>query len=189
MINRIHIIIKLAACFVGCFFICACENDMKEIKALSESKAAVETGLNIETIFSIGGKLKAVLTAPVMNRHITDSAMIVFPNSLHVVFYDTTKQKESDLSAKYARYYENQNMVYLRDSVVVFNVKGDTLKTEELYWDQMKAQFHTDKPVRIIQQGKPLLARKGLISDQSFSQITMFDPVGTLPVADSTLPQ
>lgn len=189
MTKRIHNIIKPAAFFISCFFVCACENDMKEIKALSEDRAAVETGRDIETIFSIGGRLRAVLTAPVLNRHIVDTSMIVFPNSLHVVFFDSAKQKESDLSAKYARYYENENMVYLRDSVVVFNVKGDTLKTDELYWDQMKAQFRTDRPVRIIQQGKPLLARKGLISDQSFSQITLLDPVGTLPVADSTLPQ
>ncbi len=49
----------------------------------------------------------------------------------------------------YARYREYERKVFLKDSVVVINIlKGDTLKTDELWWDQDKEEFYTDRPVR-----------------------------------------
>ena len=60
-------------------------------------------------------------------------------------------QIESKLDARYAKYFEGESKVYLRDSVIVFNTKGDTLYCEELYWDRNRTgeEFYTDKPVRI----------------------------------------
>lgn len=190
MINRfVHTTFFIAAFITGCFFVSGCENDMRQIKEMSDRSIGVEEAFNIRTVYTNDARLKAILTSPLMHRYIIDTPKIIFPKSLYVKFYDSTKKVESELSAKYGRYYENESRVLLRDSVVVFNIKGDTLKTEELYWEQSKAQFYTDKPVKIIQQGKPLLGRKGMISDQSFTHITIFDPVGLLPVADSVLPQ
>ena len=39
------------------------------------------------------------------------------------------------MTAKYGIYYDNLNKVFLRDSVMVINKEGDTLRTPELWWD------------------------------------------------------
>lgn len=169
----------------------SCENDEKEVEALMNMKQlGIEVGNNITSYYSTGGKTKAKLIAPVMLRNQYDSSKVEFPQSLHVDFYDTTLQKESELFAKYGKYLENENTVFLRDSVIVFNTKQDTLWCNELIWDQNKAAFYTDKPVIIKQNNgtysQKVMAKKGLYSNQSFTSFTLYQVGKSFnPTADS----
>src|ERR1700694_3091742 len=136
--------LKQAALFIGCFFFFGCENDVKVIEALGKTRAMTEEADSIQTFLSQGSKMKAKLWAPYMVRFETDTQYIEFPRSLHVNFFDSTGKVESHLDAKYGKYYEGLNKVYLRDSVLVFNVLGDTLRCPELWWDQNTQKFYTD---------------------------------------------
>lgn len=157
-----------AALLLCCLFFCSCENSEKEIQELSTKRIAVEEAKSIESYLSQGGKMRARLTAPIMNRYQTDSPYIEFPRSLHVDFFNDTLAVESQLNAKYGRYRETEQKVFLRDSVTVFNSRKDTLRSEELWWDQNQQKFYTDKPVEIHQPDK-IIFGKGLEADQSFN--------------------
>lgn len=163
---------KLTALLGCCLFfgllLPACENSQEELAALSKTRIAVEEAKSIESYLSQGGKMKAKLTAPVMNRYQADSPYIEFPRSLHVDFYNDSLQVQSELFSKYGRYRETEQKVFLRDSVLVFNNRKDTLKCEELWWDQNKEMFYTDKDVEIHQPDK-IIYGKGLEADQSFN--------------------
>jgi LPS export ABC transporter protein LptC len=163
---------KLAAMFLGCFFVLSCENDIREVQNLKKKSISIEEGRDIESYLSQEGKVKAKLTAPLMLRYQSDSPKVEFPKSLHVDFYNDSTKVESKLSAKFGRYLENENKVFLRDSVVVFNMLGDTLFCKELYWDQLKAIFYTDKNV-IIHKTDQKVYGTGLIADQNFKNITI----------------
>src|SRR4051812_23807951 len=118
-----------AVLLIGCFFVCACENDIQQVQALSKRKTAVEEAVNVESYYSQSALVKAKLTAPLMLRIQSDSPAYEFPRSLHVDFYNDSTKVESQLSARYGRYMENQDKVLLKDSVIVFNIRGDTLRT------------------------------------------------------------
>ena len=159
----------------------ACENDVAVVNELLEKKTAVEEGYNIESYLSQEATMKAKLSAPYMLRYVTDSAFIEFPKTLHVDFYDTTGRIESILDARYAKYREFERKVYLRDSVVVINkVKGDTLKTNELWWDQDKQEFYTDKYVEVRQADKIIFAQEGLRAKQDLSEYWFYNTNGTI---------
>ena len=144
------------------------------VKSLSQHKLGVEEGKNIVSLMSNGGKTTAKLTAPVMLRYQTDTSKIEFPKSLHVDFYDSLTTVESQLFAKFGRYLENDNKVFLKDSVLVFNRKKDTLWCNELYWDQAQSIFYTDKPVVISQQNpRQKIYGQGLRADQNFKWFTL----------------
>lgn len=170
---------KVAAILIGCFFILACENDVNEVKDLSKKKPSIEEGKDIVSYMSMGGKMKAKLTAPLLLRYQGDSALkSEFPQSLYVEFFTEKGIIESTLSAKYGRYLENENKVFLRDSVVIIRTNGDTLETSEMYWDQTIGKFYTDKPVNVSQRSprQKILARKGFISNQELTSITYYEP-------------
>ncbi len=178
-------IIIIAALLSGCFFIWGCENDEKKIDALLSKKIGVEEGKNIESYMSQDGKMKGKLTAPYMLRYQADSPYIEFPRRLHVDFFNDSVKIESVLDAKYAKYKEGERKVYLRDSIVVINkMKGDTLKTEELWWDQNKQIFYTDKDVQIRQRDRTIFG-KGLTAAQNFSEYTIFKIYGTVLTNES----
>ena len=180
MINTTHHkIFKIAvACLSSCFFMAACENDVDAVKALGAKVSGIDVGKDVAIYVSNDGKLGAKLTAPLMKRYLEDSSkMIEFPQSIHVDFYKDSNQIESQLSAKYAKYKETENMVYLKEDVVVFNTLGDTLWCKEMYWDQNTGKFYTEQDV-VVKQHSPLakIYGKGLEANQNLTDIRIFKP-------------
>ena len=185
--GRNHINLFLAALFIsGCFFISACENDPKMIDDWSKKKEMVEVGKNIEAYLSQESKVKAKLTAPLMLRHEADTLYTEFPKSLHVDFYDDSAKIESWVDSKHGKYFENLNKVYLWDSVVVINIKGDTLKSSDLWWDQNTKLFYTDKYAQYLRIDKQIYPGKGLEATQDFKRITFKEPTGIVHVSDTS---
>jgi LPS export ABC transporter protein LptC len=178
-----------AAFLLGCIFIYSCENDIRDIKKLTDKKTAVEEARSIQSYLSQDGKVKAKLTAPFMLRYVTDSSYVEFPNTLHVDFYNDTMAVESQLDALYGKYREWEKKVYLRDSVVVINkMTGDTLRSPELWWDQRTEKIYTDKPVRIHTRDKVIFGEYGLVASQDFSEYVINQARGTLNVPKDSFP-
>lgn len=170
----------------GCFFISSCENDIREVQSFTRKRTGIEEGKQIESYLSQDGKLKAKLMAPSMLRYQADTPRVEFPKTLKVDFYDDNLQVESKMFARYGEYKEHENKVFLRDSVIVFNRMGDTLISKELYWDQNKSTFYTDKNV-IIKKPDQKIYGKGLVADQSFKWFTIHKPHNSfINVADSS---
>jgi LPS export ABC transporter protein LptC len=177
-----------AALISSCLFFFSCENDQKTIDEWTGKRELVEEAKNIESYLSQQGVLKAKLVAPLMIRFQSDTIYTEFPKSLHVDFYDTAAKRESWLNARYGKYFENLNKVLLRDSVVVINIKGDTLQTQELWWDQNTKKFYTDQVVRIAQKTKLIYGGKGMVADQDLSNVVIKYPTGNVLMDNSILP-
>lgn len=180
MINPLHKkIVKIAvACMSSCFFMASCENDVDAVKALGARVGGIDVGKEVAIYVSNDGKLGAKLTAPLMNRYLYDSSkMIEFPQSIHVDFYKDSNQIESQLSAKYAKYKETENIVFLKEDVIIFNTLGDTLWCKEMYWDQNTGKFYTEQDV-VVKQHSPLakIYGKGLEANQNLTDIRIFKP-------------
>jgi LPS export ABC transporter protein LptC len=173
-----------SAAIVSCFFFFACENDQKTIDEYTKPKLMVEEAKNIETYLSQGNHMRAKLWAPYMLRYTSDTIYVEFTRSLHVNFFDSLGRVDSHLDALYGKYYENLNKVYLRDSVLVYNMQGDSLKSPDLWWDQNTQMFYTDKNVWIKRQGTVLLG-KGMDAKQDLSDIHIKEVTGLVDVPDS----
>lgn len=178
-----------AALITGCCFAGGCENDEKVINDLTKKVTLKEEAINIESFLSQDGKMKARLTAPLMYRVAADTLYTEFPNTLHVDFYDDNAAVETRLDCKYGKYFENLNKVYLRDSVVVINVKGDTLKSPDLWWDQNTKLFYTDNYAEYRTKDKKIFPSKGIEATQDFSRVTFRYPTGVLQVKGDGFPQ
>lgn len=160
-----------AALFSGCFFLCSCENDADVVNNINKKKTGVEEARKIIITYTLAGKTKSILTAPLM-LNVEDAVPYVeFPNTLHADFYNEDGEVESVLTTKYARYKQNQSIVFLKDSVKVINIKnGDTLYTNELYWDRSRKgmEFYTNKPVKIRTKTNIINGEGGMESAQDF---------------------
>jgi len=160
------------------FLFSSCENDPKEIENWTKKAELREEAKTIESYLSQSGVMKAKLVAPLMYRYQRDTVFTEFPNTLHVDFYDDSVRVESWLTAKYGIYYDNLNKVFLRDSVMVINKDGDTLRTPELWWDQNRQKFYTDKPSRIDGKDKHIYCRDGIDAPQDMKVFTCHFPTG-----------
>jgi LPS export ABC transporter protein LptC len=171
------------------FFISSCENDVKQIKELTEKKVMKEEAIKIEGFLSQDGKMKAKLKAPLMLRVEADTLYVEFPNTMHVDFYDDSARIETRLDCRYGKYFENLGKVYLRDSVTVITVKGDTLRSPDLWWDQNTKLFYTDKYAVYHGIGKIIHGGKGLVATQDLNSITFNEPTGTMQTSQNGFPK
>ena len=180
---------KIAVFISGCFFLCGCENDPAEVRKISTRSLGVEEAKNVKVNYTSGGKSKAILTSPLMLRVQDTMPYLEFPNTLEVDFYNEAGQKESKLTARYAKYRENQNIVFLKDSVKVTNTKGETLYCNELYWDRNRTgkEFYTDKPIR-IRTLTHIIDGVGIEASQDFKSRKILEPRGIVKVSSAEFP-
>jgi LPS export ABC transporter protein LptC len=179
-----------AAAFVtGCCFLSACENDEGRVADWTKKVIMTEEAIDVNSYLSQNGKMKARLKAPLMIRAQADTIYVEFPKTLHVDFYDDSNQVESWLDSRYGKYYETLNKVYLRDSVVVITMKGDTLRSPDLWWDQTTKMFYTDKYAVYHGIGKNIYGGKGLTATQDLSSVIFNQPTGTVQVSESGFPK
>lgn len=192
-IRRVHRLYRYSALLVFCcfaqLFFASCENDPKVIEELTKRVELREEARTVESYLSQGGTIKAKLIAPLMYRYQRDTIMTEFPNTLHVDFYADSLKVDSWLFAKYGIYYDNLNKVFLRDSVVVINIEGDTLRTPELWWDQTSGKFYTDKPARLDGKDKHITGNQGLEATQDLKIIQFKYPTGPFNVKEGSMPQ
>jgi LPS export ABC transporter protein LptC len=171
------------------FFLSSCENDERTLKEWTKNQTMVEEAKVVQIYLSQGGQTKTRLTAPLMLRVIADTIYVEFPNTLHCDFYNDSTKIETRLDSKYGKYFESMNKVYLRDSVVVINIKGDTLRSPDLWWDQNTKLIYTDKYAIYHGINKDIYGGKGMVATQDLSSITFNQPTGTVKVSDNGFPK
>lgn len=166
----------------------ACENKREELASLPKPSIGVETARDVTIIYTVGDRTKSRITAPVMLRHVEFNPYIEFTETIHAQFFDANLQVESELRAQYAKYLESESKVFMRDSVVVFNIQGDTLYCQELYWDRNKPghEFYTDKPVR-IRTPTHIIDGDGLDAPQDFKSWHVINGRGIVRVPEDEL--
>ena len=185
-----HTFLFKAAFITGCFFIVSCENSLEDIEKITSRRIGVEEAKQVDIVYSLGDKTKARLSAPFMLRHQEAVPYIEFTKTIHADFYDDSMRIESKMDAHYGKYMEAESKVYLKDSVVVFNTKGDTLFCNELYWDRSKPgrEFYTDKPVR-IRTLTQLIDGDGLDAPQDFKSWHIINGRGWVRVSSKEFPE
>ena len=184
--------IKIAAALItGCFFLYSCENDLAQVQKINAKELGKDVAKKVAIRYSLGGRKKAVLTAPLMYRVQDTTSYIEFPQTLHVDFYNATGDTiESRLDAKYARYRDAQSIVFLKDSVRVYNTTtGDTLYCDELYWDRARTgnEFYTDKAVK-IRRKMQIIDGTGMEARQDFKEWHIIQSKGFIKVPAAQFP-
>jgi len=133
-----------------------------------ENKASI-TAKNSEILYTEKGRVRLKVIAPVTKYYQnSEQPYTEFPEGITVYTYSDSMTLESELTSKYANYYDKKGLWSASNNVIAKNIRGETLNTEHLFWDQTKKIIYTDDMVRIntadgIQYGQ------GLTSDETFN--------------------
>ena len=167
----------------------SCGNSEKELNEYNSKSLGVEEIKNADINYTLGGKAKAKLLSPLMLRVQDASPYIEFPKKLHVDFFSETGTVDSRLDALYGKYLEQESKVFLKDSVKVINIKGDTLYCDELWWDRSRVgnEFYTELPVRIRTKTQ-IINGVGMEARQDFKGYVIKKVTGIINVANSQFP-
>jgi LPS export ABC transporter protein LptC len=132
------------------FLFSACNSDLNSAKPIDLNESVqVETTKGAEIIYSDSTKVKAKLKAPILLHFKAAKPYYEMPKGIDVVFYDENLKPTSTVTSDYAIRREHEKTIELRKNVVAKNMKGETFKSEELFWDENTKKFYSNQVVSI----------------------------------------
>lgn len=128
----------------------ACENRTDTIPKSDFLNYPSITVKDFRTVVADSGKIQLIMNSSLMEQYDDmENPYTEFKSGIRVELYDGKEVPQGSVTANYAKYYKNDNLWELKDSVVVINEKNDKLETEVLNWDQKKDLIFTDRFVKI----------------------------------------
>jgi len=130
----------------------SCNNTFEEISdSVDYTRYPSETANNIEIVQTDSGKIELKIFAPILERFSIEDeqAYEEFKKGLEVLTYSEYPEISSSLTCEYAIHLVDSNVWEARDNVVVINIDGDTILTEQMFWDNETHRIYSDKFVNI----------------------------------------
>jgi LPS export ABC transporter protein LptC len=162
--------------------ILACKNDnIEKIQILTASdNLPIEVGTNILLNYTDSGLVKAKVFAPTLERFDNDkSNQSIMKKGITAYFYNNQKKITSYIKSKYAIRDDRARTMTVKNDVIVVNIKGDTLRTELLIWDEKSNKINTNEAVKITTPDE-IIYGDGLESNTEFSQYKIFKIKGII---------
>lgn len=160
----------------------SCQNkDEDVIKASRKEEFPVETGRDVEIMYSDSFQLKAILQAPLMERFAGDNPHILMKEGIKLRFFNKNKEVTSSLTARWAISRELEKIMEAKNDVVVVNEKKETLNTEHLIWDEKTKRIRTEAFARITTADEVIFG-EGLEANEDFSWYRILKVKGTINI-------
>ncbi len=175
-----HIKYRTAAIF-AMVAVFASTNEFNEVVNLDED-SPFQSSENTTIDYTINGRLKSRIVASLINQYPdTINNRVEMPEGFEAMFFDSLKEVSSHISANLGTWYKDQELMHARGNVIAYSNNGDTLYTEELFWQQDSAIIYTEQAVKIIKPNM-IIYGKGLTADQEFKKYNIKKITGTVTV-------
>ncbi|MBO7585791.1 MAG: LPS export ABC transporter periplasmic protein LptC [Bacteroidales bacterium] len=162
------------------FFIACHKENKSSVLYEYEGKFPDESAENMVLTMSDSGMVSFILETPLLNRYYGDTTYADFPKGIKVVSYNEYGQRQAMLTADYAIEINNTQYTASKNVVIVDLVKGDTLKTEEIQWNQLSRTVRSDVLVKQIKADGSVNYGDGFTADDRFTKYTIIHPRGEM---------
>lgn len=168
----------------GLLVFTACENDPEEVKTVTANRnVPVEVAEDVELKYSEYGIAKVNVKATKLKRYGGENPYLEVRDGVELLFFDSAQNVTSRLTAKNALHKINQQIMEVRDSVVVINEEGEKIETEELIWNEKEEKISSDKFVKITTPDEILMG-EGFEANQDFTRYKIKKVKATLKVKE-----
>ncbi|MEZ7500022.1 LPS export ABC transporter periplasmic protein LptC [Flavobacterium sp. Arc3] len=142
---KTHRILNLVTVFAVTLFF-GCESNFKEVQKINVTEFTPSGDADkVNLKYTDSGLIKVVLLSPKMLDFSTiDFPFTEFPKGIDITLYDE-KGKATRVTSNYAISYKITGIIDLQGKVKIVAEKGQTLETEQLYYDQKNEWFFTEK--------------------------------------------
>ncbi len=182
-----HKINTLFFTLVLIFVFSSCDDELKLRKRITNKEDLPNISIiNTQMTYSKNGILEGRLTTQEMNAYEdVASPNYEFPKGIYVEIYGKDRKVESSIKANYAIYFKDKRLWEARGNVELTNLGGDTLRTEQLFGDEVADKVFTQKHVVISDaDGTVIRGSKGFESNTSFSIYKFLNVSGNINVHD-----
>ena len=150
---------------------------------LNETKKLDMEATNFETFYTDSGVVKYHLQAPKLLVYDSEKPPYKdFPDGFIMQRYDLNRKIISQLSGNHGKYFVNEKRWEANGNVILVNSEGDTLRSEELKYNQAQDLIYSDQFVSIKKKDQYLSGSGGFKSDTQMSKWAFIKTKGHLYV-------
>ncbi len=171
---------------ISLVFYASCKGDISHKADKNETPDRVFTQAHI--IHKDSGELKMDLKAPVIEQYQFEQGknQKLFPSGIHVIFYEKNKITPGHLKAHWAEELESEGLYKAKGQVEIINAQGDTLRTDEIFWNRGEKKIYTNALTQIHRaDGTELTAKNGLESSEDLNDLILKNTEGTIPLKEN----
>jgi len=167
-------------------FLVSCSNDLETINSIiAGDTIPVLYVKNFTLTRTEEGRITYVAEAPVVKHYVKEKDTVtLFPLGIKVKSFSEYPTVESMIIAGYAKHFGSQGLWEVKNNVIARNYKGDTLFTEQLFWDEKKKLVYGNKFCKIITSDGVIIGKNGFEADESLTKWKVINTEGTVNVKD-----
>lgn len=152
----------------------------KTSEEINEEAVVTMRSENLTMTVSSNGLKSYHFTTPLMEQYgLSRDPYTRYPEGVFVeTFQDSTEIVESTLRANEAIYYDKRDL-WMASGNVVASGSGNTLYTEQLFWDAKTDRIYSNVSVKVI-DANGIHHGEGLLSDKNLEQWEFMDYEGTI---------
>lgn len=167
--------------FILILYFTACNSQPEVDLTKKKSDFPDRTLINAHIYYKDSGRIVLDLRSPLIEEYsMIDTPYMKFPKGLELDFYNKESDTPGYLRANWATASEMRGWYEGRGDVLVINEKGDTLKTQKLFWNKKTKKIFTQDTVYMISKtGDSLQANNGLEATDDLKEYTLFNNQGT----------
>ncbi|OYX20848.1 MAG: LPS export ABC transporter periplasmic protein LptC [Algoriphagus sp. 32-45-6] len=155
--------------FVG-LVLGSCRPDA-DLDAILVYEGPINEAFNVNLVQSDSAKLRAKLKAPHQLKFANGNEE--FPEGIEIEMYASDGSLETTMRADRGYFIKETNLYRGEGNVQIRNlIKDQSLKTEEIFWNQIEKKIYTEKFVT-IQEKQTLFNGTGMEADDSFANYTL----------------
>lgn len=176
----------IPALIIAASVIAGCENEKHSYVANVKDPAKTPTMVtrDVSTLISDSGYTRYHIETPVWNMfEDTLNPHWTFPRGLDLEQYDRDMKPAAFMRCDSATYFTRQRLWRLDGDVVMVNTLRDTFLTQQVFWNQMRAEVYSDSFVHIVRSSH-IIEGYGFTSNQDMTSYTLNRPTAIIPLAD-----
>jgi LPS export ABC transporter protein LptC len=156
----------------------ACEEKIKPAIASADigNNVPSQESWNAKITFTDSGKVSCILHAGHIGVY-SERRYTLLDSNIVVDFFDEHEHHTSVLTALHGKVDDGTHDFEAHGNVVVISDSGTTLKTEDLYWDNLSQKINTESYVEITSPTEKIQGH-GLQSDKGLKQYVVFKVTG-----------
>lgn len=176
-------ILNIVTIFIVTMFF-SCNDSFKQVQKIGISEnepIGVEYNSNIK--YTDSGRVSAnLISAKMLDYSNRDFPYHQFTDGVTLYVYDK-ENKKSTVVADNAFVYTNTDLIDMQDNVVITTHDNRVLKTDQLFYDQKKEWFSTNKAVS-FKTDQDLINGNGFDSNSKFTNAEVLEVTGIITLED-----
>ena len=148
----------------------------KDLKTNFPNRSLIDANI----IFSDSGKVTMNLRSPLIEEYsLVDSPYTIFRKGVEIDYFQEGAEKPGFFKADWGRLSDKTGIYEGRGNVIIITERGDSIKSEQIFWNKDKKQIYSTKQVELIgNDGSKITAKNGIQATDDLEEYTLFNNEG-----------